>query len=117
MSDTLVLAIFALLGLISAGVLVYARATNKDAAALVPPDLVHRLLDQTDRLLEIGLTSAALTPSTLDDQFFISALELRGWTVNGSADKGYTMTPPPAVTTLPPVILTTTTTTSPPAAG
>lgn len=94
MDNTLVFGLVGVILLALGAVLLYARATNKDIGKLVPPEIVDRILDQGDRLLDQGLAMAATTESPLDDQFFITALELRGWKVTGSPGSGYTVTPP-----------------------
>lgn len=94
MDNTFVFGLVGIVLLALAAVLLYARATNKDIGQLIPPEIVERILDQGDRLLEQGLQTAALSESPLDDQFYITALELRGWTVSGNPESGYTVVPP-----------------------
>lgn len=92
MDQTTVFLLAGILILALGSVLVYAARTNDKVAALIPPDVAARLLDQGDRLLQVALTNAAVTPSEFDDQALITLLSLRGWKVTGDADSGYVVT-------------------------
>lgn len=95
-SDTIYIALLVIISflLLGAGALFVVRQASKDVRDGTPVDVVSRILDVTDVLAKMALPMAADTATLTDDQLLIQYFETRGYTITGSPETGYTITPP-----------------------